>query len=103
PTAAKSVFELFGSIATSENEALVEMLVVVFFQVAPPSVDFQMPVLPPTPLTPPPPTATYTMLALLGSTTIREIVWRSNSFFPTLPGRRVQVCPASVDFRTPRP
>ena len=83
----------------SLNAAVVEMLVVVFVQVAPPLTDFQMPVLPLSPLLGVSPTAAYTVLGSVGWTMIFPIARRKNSVCP----RSVQVLPASVDFSTPRP
>src|SRR5436190_4345960 len=98
PTAVYSVCGFDGSIRRSVNACDVEMAVVVFVHVVPPSVDFHTPVLLGAPFAPPPLTATYTMLAFVGLTTICEMVRRLNGVVPTSD----HVPPPSVDFSTPR-
>src|SRR4029077_3996127 len=85
------------------DQAVAEsIVVVVFVQVVPPSVVFQIPVLAPElPLVPRSAMAAYATLALVGSTAICEVVSRSKA--PEGPVESVQVAPASVDIRIPRP
>src|SRR5437870_1732354 len=74
PAAVYRVFELLGSMTRSEKSSKLftfAIPVVVFFHVVPPSVDFHTPTLPlALPFAAKPFTATYTVLAFAGSTTI---------------------------------